>query len=161
MILDGKGRLFGKINVIDLLFLILLAVAIVGGASRLKDSSISAETTTAGRVTLMVENVRQPTVDYIQEGQDLYFYDKGIHFGNIESKKVVAYTKETDVNGTWVKATVPDRFIVYINLDVDVSATDRAFRVGGEEIRVGGEYRVKSQTSTFSGIVVGMDIEGM
>ena len=47
--IDKKGKLFGKINIIDLLFLIILIVAVVGGISRFKDSAISVESTSKGK----------------------------------------------------------------------------------------------------------------
>lgn len=158
--IDNKGRIFGKINIIDLLFLLILLVALIGGFFRFRNSAVSVEKTAPGKMTMLIDNVRTPTVENIQEGQDLYHYDKGVFLGKIVGKRVVPFEKEVDYEGTWVKAEVPDRYTVYIDLDVNVTESDKSYRVGGEEIRVGNEYRVKSKQSSFSGVCVGIRVDG-
>lgn len=158
-IIDEKGKIFGKINIIDLIFLIIIVVAIVGGVFRLKDSTIVAETSEHGTVTLMVTNVRDATVDNIKVGQDLYHYDKGVLFGNIKDKNVEPFTNPIDYEDEWIEADVPNRYIVYIDMDVDITETEKSYVIGGEEIRVGNEYRVKSKTSAFTGTCVGIQVD--
>lgn len=158
--IDKEGKLFGKINIIDLLFLLILVVALVGGFFRLKDSSISVESTSKGRMTLLIDEVRAPTVDNITEGQEIYQYDKGVYMGKIVGKTVRPYEKAVEYEGTWVNAEVPEKFSVYIDVDVDITESDKSYVVGSEEIRVGNEYRVKTKTSTFTGVCVGITKDG-
>ena len=115
--IDKKGKLFGKINIIDLLFLIILVVAVVGGISRFKDSAISVESTSKGRMTFLVDEVRMPTAENITEGQELYSYDKGTYMGKIAGKTVKPFEDAV-------------------------------------------EYRVKTKTSAFTGICVGIKKDG-
>ncbi len=158
--IDKKGKLFGKINVIDCLFLLILIVAIVGGVSRFKDSSIAVESTSKGKMTFLVDNVRTPTVENITEGQDLYSYDKGIFMGKITGKNVRPYEDAVEYEGQWVNAPVPEKYSVYLDVNVDIKESDKSYVVGGEEIRVGNEYRVKTKTSAFTGICVGITKDG-
>ena len=158
-VIDKKGKLFGIINIIDLLFLLILVVALVGGYFRFKDSSVVAESTNKGRITLLIDDVRKPTVDNIAEGQDLFHYDKGIFLGKIKAVNSGPYKRPSEFQGEWVEATVPGKYSVYIDLDVEVTQNEKAYTIGGEEIRVGGEYRLKSKTSTFTGVCVGIDVE--
>lgn len=158
--IDKKGKIFGKINVIDCLFLLILIVAIVGGISRFKDSSITVESTSKGKMTLLVDNVRTPSVENIIEGQDLYSYDKGVFMGKIVGKTVRPYEDVVEYEGQWVNAPVPDKYSVYLDVDVDIKESDKSYVVGGEEVRVGNEYRVKSKTSAFTGICVGITKDG-
>lgn len=158
--IDKKGKLFGKINIIDLLFLIILVVAVVGGASRFKDSAISVESTSKGRMTFLVDEVRMPTAENITEGQELYSYDKGIYMGKIVGKTVKPYEDAVEYEGQWVKAPVPDKYAVYVDVDVDIKESDKSYVVGSEEIRIGNEYRVKTKTSAFTGICVGIKKDG-
>lgn len=158
--IDKKGKIFGKINVIDCLFLLILIVAIVGGISRFKDSSITVESTSKGKMTLLVDNVRTPSVENITEGQDLYSYDKGVFMGKIVGKTARPYEDAVEYEGQWVNAPVPDKYSVYLDVDVDIKESDKSYVVGGEEVRVGNEYRVKSKTSAFTGICVGITKDG-
>lgn len=158
--IDKKGKLFGKINVIDLLFLIILVVAVVGGISRFKDSAISVESTSKGRMTFLVDEVRMPTAENITEGQELYSYDKGTYMGKIAGKTVKPFEDAVEYEGQWVNAPVPDKYVVYVDVDVDIKESDKSYVVGGEEIRVGNEYRVKTKTSAFTGICVGIKKDG-
>ena len=158
--IDKKGKLFGKINIIDLLFLIILVVAVVGGISRFKDSAISVESTSKGRMTFLVDEVRMPTAENISEGQELYSYDKGTYMGKIVGKTVKPYEDAVEYEGQWVNAPVPDKYVVYVDVDVDIKESDKSYVVGGEEIRVGNEYRVKTKTSAFMGICVGIKKDG-
>lgn len=158
--IDRKGRLFGKINIIDLLFLLILIIAVVGGISRFRNSSISVENVTEGKMTLLVDDIRAISAENIVEGEELYSYDKGVYFGKIVSKNVVPYEKEIEYEGQWVKAPVPDKYSVYIDVDVDVTETDKAHMVAGQEVRVGTEYRLKSKSIGFSGICIGISVDG-
>ncbi len=158
--IDKKGKLFGKINIIDLLFLIILVVAVVGGISRFKDSAISVESTSKGRMTFLVDEVRMPTAENITEGQELYSYDKGTYMGKIAGKTVKPFEDAVEYEGQWVNAPVPDKYVVYVDVDVDIKESDKSYVVGGEEIRVGNEYRVKTKTSAFTGICVGIKKDG-
>lgn len=158
--IDRKGRLFGKINIIDLLFLLVLIVAVVGGFSRMRHSPVAIEKTSKGKVTLLVEEVRMPSVENIMEGSELYSFEKGSYFGKVSAKKVVPFEDATEYKGQWINAPVPDKYSVYVDVDVDIAENDRAYLISGDEVRVGGEYRLKSKTCTFNGICVGIAVTG-
>lgn len=158
--IDKEGKLFGKINIIDLLFLIILVVAVVGGASRFKESPISVESTSKGVMTFLVDNVRMPTAENITEGQEIYSSDKGTYLGKIIRKTVNPYEDVVEYEGQWVKAPVPDKYSIYLDVEVDIKDSDKSYAVGSEEIRVGNDYRVKTKTSAFTGICVGIKKDG-
>lgn len=61
--LDERGRLFGKVNVVDLLVLLVVVAVVLFAVVRLVgDTSESVPV----KVTYVVEAVRQPTVDVLQ-----------------------------------------------------------------------------------------------
>lgn len=61
--LDERGRLFGKVNVVDLLvFLVVIAIVVFAVLRLTGDTS----ETVPVRVTYVVESVQQPTVDALQ-----------------------------------------------------------------------------------------------
>lgn len=157
--IDKRGKIFGIINVIDLLFLLILGVALVGGFIRFKDSTIVAESTSPGKISILVDDVREASIENIKEGQDLYHYDKGIHLGKITAVEVSPYKKPVEFEGEWVDAEVPGKYSALITLEVEVTQNEKAYMIGGEEMRVGTEYRLKSKTSAFTGVCVGIYVE--
>ena len=111
-------------------------------------------------MTLLVDEVRTPTVENMMEGQDLYSYDKGIFMGKIVGKTVRPYEDAVEYEGQWINAPVPEKYSVYLDVNVDIKESDKSYVVGGEEIRVGNEYRVKTKTSAFTGVCVGITKDG-
>lgn len=160
-IIDKKGKLFGLINIIDLIFILIVIVAIVGGAKKLGGTRIVNEGTKKGQVTYMVYNVRKVTADNIRIGDQLRHYDKGTYIGEIVDKKVEAATQKTDWQGKWTNAELPDRYTVFITVDCEIGENDQTYTVGGEQTKIGGEYRMKTKTSAFFGTCMGISlIEG-
>ena len=80
--------------------------------------------------------------------------------GKITGKTVRPYEDAVEYEGQWVNAPVPEKFSVYLDVNVDIKESDKSYVVGGEEIRVGNEYRVKTKTSAFTGICVGITKDG-
>lgn len=158
-IIDNKGKLFGIINVIDLIFVLIIAVAVVGGARRLKRAPVISEAGQKGKITYLVSDIRQVSVDNIKVGQKLYHYDKGTYLGEIVDVKSEPYREKTEFEGKWYYAEVPEKYVAYVTVESDISQTAESYIAGGEQTRVGGEYRLKSKESTFFGICINIDIE--
>ncbi len=157
-LIDEKGRLFGLVNVLDLLFVLILAVAIVGGAKRLKGTRVVNDTSRRASVEFLVKEVRQVTVDNIKVGDEVYHYDKGTYFGKITKTWVEPYTEKVESgDGAWVMAQVPERYNVHIIIEGDMQESDQAYTFGGEQLKIGNEYRLKTKTSAFFGTCFGFD----
>ena len=62
--LDERGRIFGKVNVVDILVLLVIIAVVVFAVVRFTGASSE---TVPLKVTYTVEEVRQATVDAIQE----------------------------------------------------------------------------------------------
>ena len=61
--LDDRGRLFGKVNIVDLIVLLVIIAVVVFAVVRMTGSSSK---TVPVRVTYVVEAVRQATVSALQ-----------------------------------------------------------------------------------------------
>lgn len=157
-IIDKKGRLFGLVNVIDLLFLLIVLVAIVGGAKKFHKNIPVAERVQEGTVTFMVVNIRQLSVDQMVVGDTINHYDKGTLVGTIEDVKAEPFMDVLEDQGQFIQAPVPNRYQAFIKVKVDFSDGQDAYTVGGEPMRVGSEYRLKTKRTTFYGTCVNMSI---
>lgn len=156
--IDQKGRLFGLINIIDLLFILIILFALVGGVKKYQQKVPVAEGTKEGTVTFLVTNIRQLSIDQMVIGDQIYHYDKGGLLGSIEEVKSEPYTDLVEYQGGWVDAPVPNKYQAYLKVKVDYTESQDAYTVGGEAMRVGSEYRLKTKRNTFYGTCVDMSV---
>lgn len=156
--IDKKGKLFGLINIIDLAVLLALIAIVAVGLKRMEGPQVSATINKKGIVTYEISDVRQVTVDNIQEGDPLYHYDKNVYIGDILTKEVRPYTEEVEYEGQWINAEVPGKFSVIIEVDAEVQENDQFYTVGGEQTRVGIPYRMKNKSFAAFGTCFGVEI---
>ena len=157
-IINEKGKLFGIINIIDLSILLILALIIVGGYSRLKSQPISSSEESEAIIKMEVSNIRMVTVESIVPGDPIYHYDKGTYIGEILEVSHKPYTEPLEYNGEWIDAELPDKYVA--SFTVKAAARDNAdvVIVGGEQFRVGAQFRLKNKKATFFATVLGVAV---
>ncbi len=126
MIIDEKGKIFGKISIIDLSVIVILLLAIIGGVLVYGFSSAKKEgpqdikkgdTIDEITVKLVVEDVRDITRDAFEPG-DLVFaaLEKKV-MGEIEKVESKPYQSlVTSVDGNMVYSDVPEKYEVTMYL---------------------------------------------
>lgn len=158
-IIDEKGKLFGFINVIDLLVIVVLAMVVVVGAKRLSSRPTVSDSSTKGTITYEVQDVRDVTVENIVVGDPIYHYDKGTYIGKIVDVKVEPFKDFLDYEGEWVYAEREDRYVVTMQVEADIKESAEFYTAGGEQTRVGAQQRLKNKRAAYFGICVGIDVE--
>lgn len=148
-IINEKGKLFGVINIIDLTVLLILALLVVGGAYRMKNKPIVVSETSKAIITFEVSDIRMATVENIIEGDPIYHYDKGGFIGNIGEVTYEPYMEPVEFNGQWVNAEVPEKYVATFKVEADVKDNPDVVVAGGEQIRIGVEFRVKNKRIAF------------
>jgi len=134
MLLDKKGRLFGKISIIDLGMLLLIVVLMVGAYYKffMVDKSNNAAKFDTLEYKILVEEVRQQSVDAIEVGADIYDVKTDSPMGKIVNKEVLPATDQlTKADGTVVIAEKPERFNVLVTIQVPGVETEYGFRANG------------------------------
>ena len=157
-IINEKGKLFGLINIIDLAVVLILGLLVVGGIKRMQSKPIVVSEPSTAHITYEVSEVRMATVDNIVVGDPLYHYDKGDFVGTIVEKSYVPFTEALEKDGEWVNAEVPGKYNVTIIVEADVKDNPDVIVVGGEQTRVGLQYRMKNKKIAFFGTVLGMEV---
>lgn len=112
-IIDRSGRLFGKVSVIDLI--VVLIVAIMAFALHIKSNELDASKITGSNTpitfTCLAENLPLQVVDAIQVGDKVYDKDRssGGAIGEITEIEVLPASKVVDLkNGTYAALTNED-----------------------------------------------------
>lgn len=155
MIIDEKGKLFGKISIIDLSVAVILLLAIIGGilvygfsnADKTAPLGINGgDTINKVTVKLVVEDVRDITRDAFKEGDSVYAaLEKKLigEVAKVESKPHQALV--TSVDGTMVYSDVPEKYKVTIYLKTWGIETGKGCLTENDlEICAGQEFIIKN-----------------
>jgi hypothetical protein len=150
-LIDRKGRLFGKINIVDLL-IVLLTIAIVGGVYFVF----------FGGADKQVTNVNTDFVDAINIGDPIRDSIRGNELGTLTSKasRPATMLNEDLANGRYVIADVPNSYDVVITIEAKAKITPANIIVGGAEVKVGKKFFIKGKGYANQGFVTKMTLVG-
>jgi len=152
MFIDSKGKLFGKINIIDLLLVLLIGVLIAGGVYKFSSlRNISAAEQKQISVTVEFEDERKGFVDAVKEGDILFDSVRGTEFGKVVSKTIKPH-KELVVNkdGTVEYKEIPGAFDGEISIQAMAVIDSYGIMVATKPVYIGSETRLKSNLYVFN-----------
>jgi len=135
MFIDEKGKLFGKINVIDFCIAIFIVLALVVSVFKFVLSPADANDDKANFVveyTLKIAGIRDYTVNQFEKGENVYDVN-GETIGKIKDVKVdPAEGMVLKKDGTYNETTWPDRYDVVLTLETKATTNKKGFIVVGE-----------------------------
>ena len=139
MFIDEKGRLFGKVSVIDILAIALIAVGIAGAGvayKKIKAGGVLTENKAIIKqdnqdmleVTMRISEVRSFTVDAIKVGDEVFAADTGKYFGEIKEVAIEEATRTgADIYGQIFEGVLPERYDVVLKVAVPGKLTDSGY----------------------------------
>ena len=157
MIIDKKGKLFGKINIIDLCVVIFVLFAIVVTVFKFSATpgSSSSEEKTVIEYTLRIGEVRSFTVNQFKVGDNLYDNESGKCIGkitNVETKEAEAIGLMVD--GTYTKTTKPERYDVVLTVETEGTVNDTGYFADTKQISVNSSIIISNKRfETSSGVL--------
>jgi|SRR5690554_2128119 len=157
-VIDKKGRLFGIINVIDLMVLLVLVFLILGGVYRMMSKPGRLKETTKAYITYEVPNIKMTTISNLKKGDLLYTYDKDELLGTIVESTYEPYSELLEREGEWVNAVVPEKYTLTLVVKADVVDNPDSIIGGGEEIRADVQYRLKNKKIAFFATVTEVEL---
>lgn len=162
MIIDKNGRLFGKVNIIDIA-VILAVVAVVagvfvrftGGAGKIVTATKKIE------FEVKVDGVRSFTVDALDKKGLVTNKNYDIVTGEITNVDTVdCVQKATKTDGTVVEAPLEERYTSTVTIVTDGKESDSGyFDSNNEEIAVGREYTIYSKFVKTTGTITRVSAE--
>lgn len=173
MIIDNKGKLFGKISIVDICVLLVVVIGIVGAlfamstldSSKLANNSKlalnSASEIQTATVTFELKGVRSITKDSIIEGDGIYDTEDELYIGEIKSVSSKASTQNIFAqDGTIHVAKIPERMDVTLEVEVKGKTTDSGFYTeSGVQLLYGKDIEVKTSTVKTMPIIKGIAIK--
>ena len=147
-IIDEKGRLFGKINLIDLLVLVLVVAVVLAVGWKLVGKKAAASVS---------NNNHEITFTVLFEDQPIEVAETQI------GKQIVNNAKLVPAEITGCEAVSSIRTLGHSDLSITIRATGtfsgNVWQVGSQEVRVGYEYILKTSEFELTGIISGMEAD--
>ena len=141
-ILDEKGRLFGRVNVVDALVVVFALTIVIAGASLVYGDGLGDQPTDTMHVTLVSENTSATALD---RGEI-----------DLESGTLVGARRRTTAAITDVHRTAGPR--VYLRVAFDGTRTNDGFRFEDEPVRRGDTVVVANDRTRATTRIVERDV---
>lgn len=155
--IDEKGRLFGLINIIDLVVLLLILL-LAGGYFYRQNQQAPAETYTA-TVKVLCPYLRPEVAEQIHQGDELVARGQVQPVRVTELRVLTARDSDTRADGELVLQQHPFRKDVYLTLEGPVSFTGAEVFLAGQPVRAGiDKYIFKTQTVEVEGEILSVDV---
>lgn len=157
-LIDEKGRLFGKINIIDLCLVLVIVLAI--GGLFIKKNSIPKTQGEYKTITysVVIKGVRKPTLEQLEKeiGQTLDITNTESSLGTVTDIKYEdAKSFVVDKNGKHIEAVLPEKYDITITIETEGTATSKAiFTKGGTQLIIGDPVNISSNTVETSGEIM-------
>ena len=138
--IDKNGKLFGKINIIDLLIILIVIAALILVATKMFTPAEKGERVESTKVTLTYVAVDAliGAGEAINVGDPVYEDTTNIELGTVTSVQYEeAYQYQAGPDGEVIKVPVVGREYVTVTTEVEASVTDDGVFVNGRLYPVG------------------------
>ena len=158
--MNKNGKLFGKINIIDLLVLAAVLVLAVGiGARFVTSASENAKEKTSFEYVVKIEEVRKYTVDALLKKGIVSNPKTDEFIGEITDVTFEPSTKQhITAEGKAVNAEIPERYNCYVTVSAEGKESDMSYFVGSDiELSVGTTMTMATKYVNSSGKVISIE----
>lgn len=159
--IDKNGKLFGKISIIDICFILALIAVIFGAYMRFSSGVGKIVTTpTEFEYTVKVFNVREFTVNALKQKGLITDKKYETVLGEIIDVRVEnAEMESVTTNGEIVDTTLPERFTCYITIrSKGKEGRNGYFNAMNDEISVGRNLNIFTKYVSTTGAIESIDI---
>ena len=155
-LINEKGKLFGVINLIDLVVVLLILFLAAAVGDKVLSPKIAASPTAQSEVTAIIKlSLKSESVaNSIQNGQQLVFGTNFINNAYITDVKFNAadYTS-SDAQGLVHYEKHPSLKDIYVTIKAKINTNAPIYKVGSQELCVGKKFTLKTQTIEIDGSV--------
>ena len=158
-LIDEKGKLFGLVNIVDLLVLGAVLLVLGGAAYKFKGHSGGEGADKTVKVTVLAPALRPEMLTNIKVGDKMV---SGSSFTSVVVKEVKirpAYMITTDSAGRRVEATDPYLKDLIVTVEGKTVISGATINLGGQEIRRNKDFYIKSLDYEFKGMIMDVVIE--
>lgn len=160
-LIDEKGKIFGKINLIDLVVVFLIVFLVTAFCYKILAPKVSTSQLAQGEVTALIKctSKTEHLAKSIQKGQKLVFGTNYIEAATITD---VSYSASdsitTDSQGNLRMVKHPILKDILISIQANVNTNAAILKVGTQELCQGKKFTVKTHTLEIDGSVESITI---
>jgi hypothetical protein len=155
-----KGKLFGLLNIVDIIVILLVVGAVVGVAAKTSvlRKMVVKSTVSYVRTQVFVDDILPVSAAAPKVGDVVRELSSGDELGVVKDVKVEDHVeKASDAQGNWHMNPVPGRKTVILSLEGDLTAYNHQFRVGTMNVKVGSKITISSDLYQFEGVIIGVE----
>lgn len=160
-IIDNKGKLFGKISIIDIvivLSILFVATVFVLNSRGKVEVPVSVDSTVEYTTVLKAYNLNTTAIEPFTVGDNVYS-SSGELIGKITDIDVKqGYTKEKLQNGTYIDFPNPEYLDYFLTIEGTGTLTDKGFKAQGSFSVVPNDT-IKIASKVYYGNVVVLSVE--
>lgn len=158
--IDEKGRIFGKVSIVDLAILLVIVALVFAYLYRDRAADVSTQASTIV-VKVVCPNVYPGVEDNLQVGDTLVASSAFTSVKITEMKVEPANWVVTDGNGQMMLSTNPFRKDIFLTLETKTSqVTPAEITFAGQKVRAGkDDFFVNTQKVTLKGTVISVLVE--
>lgn len=157
-IIDEKGKVLGLVNVIDLIILLVILLVGAGAAYKFTHKSAQGEIKTV-EFKVLVPCVRPELAQAVKVGDKMV---QGGSYTPVTVKSVEikpGFSVNTNSAGQKVSSYDPYLKDVFVTNEGKVNLSSATISMGGQEIRVGKDYYVKSRDYELKGTILTVTVK--
>lgn len=155
-IIDKKGRLFGKVNVIDLIIVVCVAVLAFGAVVKYNKIDKTMTTDKVIEYTMKISSIRKASIDALEKNYEgLKESEGGRELGDITEVKTEPAKELIQLaDGSYKEVELPDRYDLLVTVKVKGTETeDNYFAASGKRIINGDNVKFTNGYLETSGII--------
>ncbi|AEV67131.1 DUF4330 domain-containing protein [Acetivibrio clariflavus] len=165
MIIDSKGKLFGKVSIIDIIVVLVVIAAVAGIGYKMTRSNTLPLTvkTDKIRLTFYGEEAPEYAVKASKVGDIVKDFDQGATFGRlaeeIKTGDALSFTDFTEyVDGQWIVGSKPGYCSYKMVVDGEaVINPDGGINIGGVNYYVGRSATIRVGNNVFTGRIYSIE----
>ncbi|MFZ5634579.1 MAG: DUF4330 domain-containing protein [Bacillota bacterium] len=157
-LIDDRGKVFGLINIVDLIILLVVLLVAAGAAYKFTRESAQGKKVTV-EFQVVVPHVRPELAEAVKVGDRMV---QGGSYTNVIVKDVQVkqgYSVNVDARGQRVESYDPHLKDVYVTITGPTVLYSAAISMGGQDIRVGKDYYVKSRDYELKGTIIKVEVK--
>ena len=152
-----NGKLFGKINIVDLCVVLVILLLVVGASIKFQKFNSKSEETQSTAIVyeFTVNNVRDYTILAIQKGDTVYDSQSGVAIGKVVAvQKTQAETYEGTSTGNVIKVTNPYRYDMILTIETPGTVEKEAYYANKSiELKVNSSKQIETKYMKTSGTI--------
>jgi hypothetical protein len=151
-LVDQKGRLFGKINLFDLLVILLVVAGLVGIVFRLLLPPVAESNLMTATYTVEMLEQDECFKTAYKAGDTLY--EKGVVLGTVTAVQVSpAKTQEILPDGTVQPVEHVTTYDITLTVTTDQLHNSGGYHIGSQEFLAGTTHKISNGYATAPGVV--------